>query len=496
MNNTVVNLPNEERYKGVFKTKPFDHQFAGFELSKDRITFAYFMEMGTGKTKLLIDNASYLYMKGNIDAVVVLAPKSVYRNWVGEFEKHCAVDYVICYYAAYMNRIQEYKYARFLEVTDKLKVFLVNVEAMSGANGPRVLLPFMKRHRVLMAVDESTVIKNISAARTKATIDIGKYAKYRRILTGQPVANSPMDFFAQCAFLDKRHLGINSFTAFKARYAVQRQMILGPRRFMRIEGYQRLDELQTKIKQFSYRVSKKECLDLPPKIPVRREVELTPEQVSMYKQMSKLAVLELETGDVTATVVMAKLEKLHQIVCGHVKTDLGVTTRLKNNRVDEVIHILEEVEGKVIVWCAYQEDVRLVVEAIANEYGADVVAAYYGNTSQDDREQIRINFQNPAHKLRVIVATAATGKYGTTLTQAGTSIYYSNTHNLENRLQSEDRNHRIGSNIHESIVYIDLVTPNTVDDIIIDNLTNKRNLADQIADSIENKSWKKLFILD
>lgn len=479
----------------VFKTRPYAHQYEGWKLSKDRTTYAILADMGCGKSKILLDSASFLYTQGKINALVVIAPAGVYRNWIGELETHMAAPYVVYYHRSAKTQKAEAEYQAFRKEPAKLKVLLINTEALSGDTYMKKYSDFVKNNKTMIAVDESTAIKSIKARRTKNTIALGTLALYRRILTGQPITNSPLDLFSQCAFLDKRHLGAFSFTAFRARYAVMRQMKMGTRSFMQVTGYQRIEELQEKLKAFSFRVTKAECLELPPKVYMTREVELTPEQERMYKQMKTLAVLELEgLGTVTATMVMSKLEKLHQILCGHIKAEAcGPTMRIPNNRVQAVLDILNEASGKVLVWACYQEDIKMLIEAIEKEFGKGTVAGYYGLTPADEREDVRRRFQDPNDPLRFFIGNPATGKFGLTLSLADLVIYYSNGNNLENRLQSEDRAHRIGSEIHDKITYIDLVTPGTIDERIIKNLKAKESLAESVTRDIENGNWKKWF---
>jgi SNF2 family DNA or RNA helicase len=496
MHNIPEQKPNIVAYKAYFKTTPYNHQFYAFKENLERLTYAYFMEMGTGKTKVMIDTITYLYTQGRIKGALIVAPKSVYRNWIGEFEKHCAIPYTVTYYSSYQTKKYLLNEKRFMDEKNILKIYLMNVEALSHPSGLKAAHNFQKNinGQGVMAIDESTTIKSPAATRTKNCIAIGALFKYKRILTGQPVANSPLDLYSQCLFLDWRWLGARNFTAFKARYAIMQQMVMGTRRFLQVVGFQRIEELQEKLGKFSFRVTKAECLDLPPKVYVTRNIEMPEAQAKIYAQMKVIAVLELEqAGLVTASMVMTKLEKLHQIVCGHVKSDKGIIERLPNNRISSLLELLDEVSGKALIWCAYQEDVRMVTEAIKKEYGNEVAESYYGNTSADNREEIRINFQKPEHPLRFFVGTPATGRFGATLTQANVVIYYSNSYNLEHRNQSEDRTHRIGSEIHDKITYIDLVTPETVDEKIIDNLSKKNNIANLVTRDISDDNWKTWF---
>jgi hypothetical protein len=477
-----------------FKTKPYNHQYDCWDISKDKESFGLFIDMGGGKTKVLIDNVVYLYLHNKIDGVIVFAPKGCYRNWITEFELHSKIDYELTYWSAAANAKLKESYNKLFKKTGKLKVFLINTEAMSSSAIKPMVTKFVKEFSCLVCVDESTMIKALPAARTKAIIAIGKLAKYRRILTGLPITKNVLDLYSQCYFLDYRLLGFQSFYSFRNRYAIMQDVKFGPRSFSKIVGFHRTEELIEKLKGFSYRVAKKDCLDLPPQIFETRLIELTDEQKKLYNAMTRDYIIELDThGMVTAQMIMTKYEKLHQIICGHLKTDTGHIVKLKNNRILELLQILEEIDGKVIIWATYQEDIRQIYTVISEAYGSEKVAHYYGETPADIREIVKKRFQDPADPLQYFISNPATGRFGSTLTQASTVIYYSNSYDYEYRKQSEDRTHRIGSEIHDKILYIDFICVGTVDEKIVKSLKDKKQLADNIMTHLGKKSWKELF---
>lgn len=199
-----------------------------------------------------------------------------------------------------------------------------------------------------------------------------KYTKYRRILTGSPVTRSPMDLFSQCAFLDTNALGYNSFFAFQNRYAVLQRRVMGARSFQEVIGYRRLDELNEKLFEFSSRVLKEECLDLPEKLYIRREVPLTPEQDKLYGQMQKLALAKLDSGELATTEsVLTQIMRLQQICCGHFTPDVGKIQAIKNNRLNELLDILDETSGKVIIWASYTHDIQQIGQALRERFGPE-----------------------------------------------------------------------------------------------------------------------------
>jgi SNF2 family DNA or RNA helicase len=447
--------------------------------------------MGTGKSFMLINNAAMLYDKGQINAMLVVAPKGVYRNWyTGEIPKHMPahVSYTMACWSPTPRKAEREQMDLMLNAVDTLRILVMNVEAFSTEKGVAFARTFLRVTNAYMAIDESTTIKTPNAKRTKNIIKVGKEARYKRIATGSPVTKSPLDLYSQCEFLSPTCLNYNSFYAFQARYAVLVERRMPTHTFKQIVGYRHLEELQKKLNDFSFRVTKDECLDLPDKVFIRREIELTDEQAKAYSQM-KLMALTLIDGNLMSTKnALTQLMRLHQIVCGHVKYDDGTEVDLPSNRIKELLSTIEECDGKIIIWANYRRDIENIKKALAVEYGLTTVATYYGDTEAEDRQAIVEKFQDPNSDLRFFVGNPRTGGYGLTLTEAKTVIYYSNNFDLEVRLQSEDRAHRIGQT--KSVTYIDFISPNTVDEHIVKALRSKINIASQVLGE-ELKEWIK-----
>ena len=478
-----------------FKTKPFEHQLDCWNKSRDKTIWALFMEMGTGKTKVIIDTVAYLFDNKEIDGVLIVAPKGAYRDWsrpeTGEIALHMPehIKHTVAYWSGFITKAQMKSYDKIMWDDNRLHIFVVNVEAIATEGCRKLVRRFLACHQSFMCVDESTTIKNRQALRSKAVIDLGGMATYRRILSGMPVTQSPMDLYSQCMFLHPKLLGFSSFFAFRNRYAITQKVYMGTRAFDKVVGYQRLEELTHKLETFSTRVTKDECLDLPEKIYMYREVEMTDEQEKMYHQMRENSLILLDNMQlITAAMAMNQIMMLQQIVSGFISDPAsGNVIHIKNNRVQETLHILSETQGKVLIWACYRQNIRDLYEAIYKEYGAEAVATYFGDTSSDEREEYKIRFQNPDDPLRFFILNPATGKFSLTLTQAKTVIYYTNDYSLEKRTQSEDRAHRIGQTDH--VVYIDLITPNTVDERIIKALKAKRNISDIIMGEEGLREW-------
>ena len=475
------------KYK--FKTKPYAHQLSALEKSWDKDEYAYFMEMGTGKSKVLVDNIAMLYDKGKINAALIIAPKGVYRNWYSqEIPNHLPghIENKTVLWTATTSKAKDKEYQQLFKIDLDLHILIMNVEAFSTKKGLEFATSFLNCHNSLMAVDESTTIKTPSAKRTKAILNLGRVALYRRILTGSPVTKSPLDLYTQCGFLDGYLLGFDSYYAFRNRYAVMVERNFGGRRVQIPKGYKRLGELSDKLKPFSYRVLKEDCLDLPDKIYIKREVDLTDEQKNTYTTMKSSALALLKGKMATAPHVLTQIMRLHQITCGHLKNDDDTITEIKNNRISSLLELLEEVEGKVIIWANYVYDINRIVKAISLKYGDDTIVQYYGAIAAEQRQKNIEKFQDPDSPVRFFVGNPQTGGYGITLTAANNIVYYSNGYDLEKRLQSEDRAHRIGQK--KAVTYIDLIAPKTIDEKIVKALRKKINIATEIMGE-ELREW-------
>ena len=300
-----------------FKTKPYAHQLTALEMSWNKEVFAYFMEMGTGKSKVLLDNIAMLYDKGKIDSVLIVAPKGVYKNWYDSEIPIHLVDHIeknVVLWKSLTTKEQKLKYDSLFKIDyTKLHIFIMNVEALSTKKGLEAARQFLNVKKTLFAVDESTTIKNPQAKRTKNILQLSKMAKYRRILTGSPVTKSPLDLYTQCFFLDPYLLDFTSYYAFRNRYAEMRNANFGGRSIQIVAGYKNLPELAETLKPFSYRVLKDDCLDLPAKTFMKRVIQLTPEQKRIYQQMKAMALAEMNGKMITTVNVITQLMRLQQI---------------------------------------------------------------------------------------------------------------------------------------------------------------------------------------
>jgi len=471
-----------------FKTKPYAHQMTALEKSWNKESYAYFLEMGTGKTKVLIDNLAMLYDKGKVNGALIVAPKGVVGTWYNnELPAHLPnhIENVTVLWQANITKKQQENLDTLFEQGENLHILIMNVEAFSTTKGVEFAEKFLSCHNTLMAIDESTTIKTPAAKRTKNIVKLAEKTKYRRIMTGSPVTKNPLDLFSQCEFLSPWLLDFQSFYSFRNRYAQMKTLHMHGRQIQIVNGFKNLNELSDKLKDFSYRVLKEDCLDLPDKIFIKRQITLSKEQRKLYDQMKKEALAILNGKQSTTVNTLTQLMRLHQITCGHFTDDNGQIQSIENNRIKELLSIIEDMDGKAIIWAHYQYDIKNIIKEVEKVYGPGSVVDYYGLTPKDERQDNIKRFQDDP-KCRFFVGTPATGGYGITLTAANTVIYYSNGYDLEKRLQSEDRAHRIGQK--KPVTYVDINAEDTVDEKIVKALRKKINIASEVLGE-ELKSW-------
>lgn len=472
-----------------FKTKPFSHQLEVFEATRDRTEFAYFWEQGTGKTKAAIDVAAYLYIAGRIDGALILAPNGVHRNWTAEeIGIHCPIEpaAVFAYHSSKAKtRSHQTAAQRLLDATG-FAILAMSYDGISRTEmGKKLAKQFLTSRRCLLICDESARVKTPTAKVTRTVLAASKHAPYKRILSGTPIANSPFDIYSQVKILDKdfwKTQGLGNFTLFKNYFGIWGQGMNGAtgKSYPLLVGHRNLDELYQLIQPISSRVLKEDVLDLPPKLYSKRFFELSPKQRRLYDALKSDFYVQLENeGDVTADLAMVRLLRLQQITCGYLPVeDLDGNTKTvrieeKNARLRLLEDILEDIEHKAIIWARFRQDIDQIMDLL----GPEMAVRYDGQTGTDDRARAIERFQRGS--ARYFVANAQAAGEGLTLTAAKTVIYYSNSFKLAERLQSEDRAHRIGQD--RSVHYIDLVALDTVDDHIIRSLREKLNIASQVT---------------
>ena len=490
-----------EQIKGI-KSTPRQHQWKYHSIARDRAAFANFSQMGLGKSLMELMTAAYLYKGGKIKRLLIVAPKGCYTTWFegedSEVLKHLSADlpYKLAHWSSYSTKENRKQLAALEAPGEALRILVVNIEAVNSEKTVDFIVDFLKKQPTMMVIDEGTTIKNPQAKRTKILTNVGRYAAYRRICTGNPIPNGAIDLWSQAEFLQKNLLGFTNFYAFRNRFAVLQDQRFGNQSFKRIIGYRDLDALKQLMGKFSFICKKEDCLDLPPKVYQTVDVTMGPRQARAYNDMLQDAYVQLGDGSsVTAQMVMTQLVRLHQISCGFLKPDFmeEIPFGEPNDRIETLLSLLEQAPGKCIIWATYRYNIRQIVDAIEKRFGEESVVDFYGATSDDDRKYAKKAFQDPDSPVKYIVSNPASGKFGNNWTQGTTVIYFSNSYDLEFREQSEDRAHRIGQEgaIHvpgedPSVLYIDLVVRGTVDERIVKVLKAKKKLSDEVVQS----NWK------
>jgi SNF2 family DNA or RNA helicase len=469
---------------------PYDHQRNEFESTREFQYFAHFWEMGLGKSKIVIDTIQWLFLQGKIDSVIITAEKGYYLNWmIDEFPKHFPDDLPIrlrAYSAATNTKerklIEEIKFPK----EGFLDVILINIESLSGTAiaGSLYAEEFVERHEsTMMVIDESTTIKNPQAARTKQAIRVGKRCAYRRILTGTPITQSPIDLFSQCEFLKKGLLGFASYTSFRNFYSVTQPLYMGSRVIHQVVGYRELDDLSRRLQPFSSRLLKADCLTLPEKIYSSVYVEPTRQQRVYMDALKNEAMIMAGQGLVTVQNALTLLTKALQIAGGHIKDDEGNVSRVTSDKPQTLSRLIESIpdDKKIIVWGYFHEDMQIIQEALKEICPVFEMSGRV--TGSEERSAAVDQFRKHDGKCVFLGSPRVAGK-SLTLNEAEYVVYYSNGFNLEHRLQSEDRNHRIGQN--SAVNYYDLICLDTPDVKVVHALKNKEMISKEVLNNVSS----------
>jgi SNF2 family DNA or RNA helicase len=460
-----------------FKTKPYRHQLDAYNFAKDREFSALFMEQGTGKTKVALDVVAHNIIRRHVKAVIIIAPKGVHTNWLNrEIPKHLSnnieANYLLWNSAKTKKNI---KAQEFVLKDDKPFFLFINIDALITKAAKELIAKIIRR-KTMVIVDESSRIKTPSAKRTKEIVKLGANVAKRLILTGTPVTQSPFDVYAQFKFLSPT-IFHKSYLCFKHKYGIfTKKYTTGGATYEELLAYQNLDLLKAEVKKHAFIITKEECLDLPAKVYQVDSVELSNEQKKHYTEVQELLRTIINDDELLLKNTLTQIIKLQQITSGFLKLDDethiidGINPKLK--RLEER---LEESTGKVIIWTRFKAEVDLVASLL----NKNEAVFYTGETSKEDREQAVVRFQTD-DTCRYFVGNPSTAGLGLTLTAASTVIYYSNSFSLEDRLQSEDRAHRIGQD--KSVLYIDLVAKDTIDEQIKRALEAKESMAKLITE--------------
>ncbi len=478
-----------------YKIPPWAHQLEAIKKAQTLRDFALFFEMGAGKTSTMVNILRHHYVdRRALIRTLIICPIVVVSNWKKEFLEHSNIEEneIVLLLGSGKKRLEILK-----KLGKEPKIIITNFESLSIRGLPQELLSYMPE---IVVIDESQRIKNIKAARTKVAIQLGDFANHRYILSGTPILNNPMDIYAQYRFLDKGETFGRNFFAFRNTYFYDKNAGMPTHKYFpdwrplpgSFEAFNNL------IYKKAMRVLKKDCLDLPPIVRKRVEVVMDKEQAAVYSTMKKDFVAYLNDKACVANMALTKALRLQQIVSGFFpETKDGGKQYFKTNpRLDALKELLSMLipDHKVIVWVCFRENYQQIEDMFITNFGGEKnpnigAAKLVGGMSDKDRQEACDNFQNDP-RYRVMIANQTAGGVGVNLTAASYSIYYSRSFSLEADLQSEARNHRGGSEIHDKITRIDLIAPNTIDEIILNALQKKESMANNIL------AYRKEFCID
>ena len=488
---------------------PYEHQQRAAAFAAPKDAYALLMEQGTGKTAVAIHDAAARFAGGEILGLLVLAPSGVHTNWVlNELPKHMPPEVryrAAAYYSAPRKAEREALTQMNYASADEMRVLTMNWEALTTAEGVRWARDFCKslECRAFIAGDESQRVKSPKAVRTKRLLELRELSAVRCIMSGTAILNSPWDAYSQFAFLDPEILRIRSFTAFKAEYAhllppghgllrhiaqrtggrydpqiVARDAEGNPR-------WRNLEQLERLIAPHSFRVLKKDCLDLPEKVYTQTYFRMTAAQLKAYERLRDDLRLQLADGRIAPMERIGALTKLSQIVSGYfIVPGTATVQRLMpaadNPKIRALLEVVEDAEGQLIIWARFHAEIEDICAALRAE-GVEHVA-YHGGVDRAERPEAIRAFESG--QARVFVGQQAAGGTGITLVAPNSAaremavVYFSNTFSLEDRLQSEDRAHRIGQ--QKTVRYIDLLAAGTIDERIVSALRMKQDLASTV----------------
>lgn len=457
----------------IYYTQPYQHQRDAVEQAFGRPEFAFFMEQGVGKSKIIIDEAVNLIEISKVNLILILSPNGLQTNWEEQFRFHApGAKVTIQIYKSGTPPERQEKRTREILASDRVLVFLANIETLQTVYGSSYLYRLLRAKRnSYLVIDESHKIKSPKAIRTKRAIELSKLAKYRRIATGTEAEEGIHELYSQFAFLNPRIIGSKTYTAFKGMYCV-----MGGFQNSQILRYQNQEILADRIRPYVFSVRKKDCLDLPDQVYVPHFIEMTKQQRTLYDTIEEQLILELDNGTILdATLAITRMMRLQQVLCGHLENQ-----QIESFRASYIGELIEAEPGKSLVFCRFRNDVDIMLEQLKKR---DIPAVGFKG-GDADRDEIISSWRNGA---RALVMTVATGGTGLTLNEAHNTIFYSNDWSATTRYQAEARNHRIGQN--DKVTYHDVMVRSKVDHRLLKALRNKQRLSEAFRNLVEIKKF-------
>lgn len=466
--------------------KLWDHQIACIELAKELDCFALFHEMGTGKSCTLINILRNKYKERNqILNTLILCPPIVIKNWKNEFSKFSKIDPDRIIPLIGTGKERE----ALILSQPNTAIYITNYESLNMPPVFQALKERLSETPSILVLDESHRAKDHTAKRTQRAIELGDTASYRYILTGTPILRNLMDIWSQFRILDRGERFGKNFWTYRAMYFEDKNKAMPKQKHFPkwevIAGAE--DKIKALMAPVSMHVEKKDCLTLPPLIRKTVNVELGKEQKRLYDDMKRdlVATVTMENGEnkhSIAELAITKALRLQQIVSGHVRYenegDVNGTLTIKDNpRKEALKEILEDIgpNHKILIWAVFHanyDDIRSVCDELEIGY-----TEIHGLVKDKDANANKFR-TDP--NCRVLIGHPGSGGIGLNLVEASYMIYYSRSFSLEYDLQSEARNFRGGSEMHQKITRIDIVAQNTIDELVLKSLASKQELSDKI----------------
>jgi len=473
------------------KNDLWEHQQIAIQRAKTMDFFAFLFQPGLGKSRTTIEVLRQKFTEHNsILPTLILAPPVVIKNWKDEWVKFSKIkpEKVVPLIGTGKQRL------KLLQDSPLDSIWIVNYETFSVKEMKPIIEEFKKRFSTsklpcVLVADEAHRLKDITAKRTKAVMDIAPLFKYRYLLTGTPVLNDYRDIFSQFYILDLGQRFGKNFYSFKATYFTDLNRHMPKQKYFPniqlIKGME--EQLKRKMQDCSMFADKLTCLDLPPLLKKTIEVEMGSEQKRLYESMKRdlIATILGEDGKLRASIAelaITKALRLQQICSGHlrVENDNGQTGTLKikdNPRKQALKELLMDlaIRNKILVWSVFKDnydDIRQVCRDLDLEF-----AELHGEiTNKEDQIE---KFRNDP-KVKVLIGNPLSAGLGINLVEASYMIYYSRSFSLEADIQSEARCYRAGSERHTSITRIDIVCRGTIDELVLNALAKKQQLGDRL----------------
>lgn len=461
--------------KGV---KPYYHQRIGSSIVGENNLACLFWEQGVGKTLPVVMIVQNIVKHPDKKRLIV-SPKGVIGSWVTQIEKFSIINYTV---------IQCAGKKRKQLIESNSGAFIINYDLLTG-----MLEDLQAANFDMIVFDESQYIMNPTSQRSKAAYELAKGIPRRYLLTGTPIGNGSVDIFQQFKILDPSIFG-TSFYAFRNKYFTNKGWSFKNKKTgkeQKVPDWKiksgAIAEMRRKIALRAHRLTKAECLDLPKKIYQTVEVEMTPEQKTSYRQALQEIKIFINGEEYNTRQAIVKMMRLNQICSGHIGSGAN-TEPIRHNKLNQLRRLWEDAgQPKMVVWTPFTYD----IEVMKKEFQDSYALSFYGGNTREENELFKTLFQED-EKYRIIACNERSGGVGITLTASSFVVYYSRSYSLLNRLQSEDRTHRIGQNM--PVTYIDLVCANSIEKEILLILECKRKVSRELLGDDERRSLAKEII--